>query len=487
MALILPASLQPFVDQQGRLTVTGRASLQAVIDSLQAQIADLSALETTTEADIAALVVLQAELDAAEALLAAHIADTGNPHSVTAAQVGAQPVDATLTALAALNSTAGLVEQTGADAFTKRALGVAAGTSVPTRADADARYQGLDATLTALAALNATAGLVEQTGADAFTKRAIGVAAGTDILTRADGDGRYDTLGSAAAALTAANTYTDDELAAYDDDAHTWASAQTFTVAPVFTDQSGSRTALGLGTAATQNTGTSGANVPLMNGANTWSASQTYSADIVLSGNSWRMVQDTADGSDTARWAAGGGGGLSASRGAYFAGHGNEHATFPGQTHIVAGTGFDVVLTASSGGVIRLAVDNAAPLGSASFRYSGVFTFALNNYGAEYQAGDQAPALTANTDNLTVNATARVLRITSNGAYNLTGLTGGAAGRRLTLLNASAFTITLTHDATSTAANRFYCPNNTNVAVRQNGSAEVIYDATSSRWRVIGA
>lgn len=436
MALILPASGQPFTDQRGLLTTTGRAALQAVIDSLQAQIADLSALETTTEADIAALVVLQAELDAAEALLAAHIADTGNPHSVTAAQVGAQPVDATLTALAALN---------------------------------------------------ATAGLVEQTGADAFTKRAIGVAAGTDILTRADGDGRYDTLGSAAAALTAANTYTDDELAAYDDDAHTWASAQTFTVAPVFTDQSGSRTALGLGTAATQNTGTSGANVPLMNGANTWSASQTYSADIVLSGNSWRMVQDTADGSDTARWAAGGGGGLSASRGAYFAGHGNEHATFPGQTHIVAGTGFDVVLTASSGGIIRLAVDNASPLGSASFRYSGVFTFALNNYGAEYQAGDQAPALTANTDNLTVNATARVLRITSNGAYNLTGLTGGATGRRLTLLNASAFTITLTHDATSTAANRFYCPNNTNVAIRQNGSAEVIYDATSSRWRVIGA
>lgn len=33
---------------------------------------------------------------------------------------------------------------------------------------------------------------------------------------------------------------------------HTWALAQTFTVAPVFTDQSGSRSALGLGTMATQ-------------------------------------------------------------------------------------------------------------------------------------------------------------------------------------------------------------------------------------------
>jgi hypothetical protein len=39
-------------------------------------------------------------------------------------------------------------------------------------------------------------------------------------------------------------------------------------------DASAQRTTLGLGTAATQNTGTSGANVPLLNGANTWSAAQ---------------------------------------------------------------------------------------------------------------------------------------------------------------------------------------------------------------------
>lgn len=43
------------------------------------------------------------------------------------------------------------------------------------------------------------------------------------------------------------------------------------------------RTNLGLGTAATQNTGTSGATIPLLNAANTFSATQTFSGLIVSS------------------------------------------------------------------------------------------------------------------------------------------------------------------------------------------------------------
>lgn len=47
---------------------------------------------------------------------------------------------------------------------------------------------------------------------------------------------------------------------------------------------SDARTNLGLGSAATVNTGTSGATVPLLNGANTWSAAQTFSTRPTFNG-----------------------------------------------------------------------------------------------------------------------------------------------------------------------------------------------------------
>jgi hypothetical protein len=50
------------------------------------------------------------------------------------------------------------------------------------------------------------------------------------------------------------------------------------------TSASAARTNLGLGTAATQNTGTSGATVPLLNGANTWASAQTFSVRPTFNG-----------------------------------------------------------------------------------------------------------------------------------------------------------------------------------------------------------
>lgn len=64
----------------------------------------------------------------------------GDIGTLTTAVGGKQAGDATLTALAALDETAGLLEQTGVDAFAKRAIGAGASTSIPTLGDSDARY-----------------------------------------------------------------------------------------------------------------------------------------------------------------------------------------------------------------------------------------------------------------------------------------------------------------------------------------------------------
>jgi len=58
-------------------------------------------------------------------------------------------------------------------------------------ADPHTQYQMEDVRLTALSGLNTTTGLVEQTGSFTFGKRPIGVATATDIPTRADGDARF--------------------------------------------------------------------------------------------------------------------------------------------------------------------------------------------------------------------------------------------------------------------------------------------------------
>ena len=69
--------------------------------------------------------------------------------------------------------------------------------------EGDARYQSISAILAALAGLDSSQGLVEQTGANTFAKRAFGVGAAGSVPTRADADARYDPLGAAQAAQEA--------------------------------------------------------------------------------------------------------------------------------------------------------------------------------------------------------------------------------------------------------------------------------------------
>ena len=79
------------------------------------------------------------------------------------------------------------------------------------------------------------------------------------------------------------------------------------------------------------------------------------------------------------------------------------------------------------------------------------------------------------------------IRISSTGAFNITGIANGVNGRRITLVNVGVNTITLTNqDALSVAANRLINRNGLSLSLISNAVAEFIYDATTARWRHTG-
>lgn len=78
------------------------------------------------------------------------------------------------------------------------------------------------------------------------------------------------------------------------------------------TDAASARTNLGLGTAATQNTGTSGANVPLLSNGNTWGNGQTFSrngaaasVDLILTSDPGQYARTQFRSNGSTRWTIG--------------------------------------------------------------------------------------------------------------------------------------------------------------------------------------
>jgi hypothetical protein len=73
------------------------------------------------------------------------------------------------------------------------------------------------------------------------------------------------------------------------------------------------------------------------------------------------------------------------------------------------------------------------------------------------------------------------------GAFSVTGLTGGVDGRIVTLYNSTAQNMTITNDATSTAANRILTLTGANIVTVGTGSVTLQYDSHGSRWIVIAS
>lgn len=101
--------------------------------------------KSSLEGAEAAAVAAAAAAAAAQAAQSTATTAQGTAEAAQATADTKQAASTSLTALAALSGT-GLVEQTGPNAFTDRAIGVSSSSSIPTRGDADGRYVGQDGT-----------------------------------------------------------------------------------------------------------------------------------------------------------------------------------------------------------------------------------------------------------------------------------------------------------------------------------------------------
>lgn len=97
-------------------------------------------------------------------------------------------------------------------------------------------------------------------------------------------------------------------------------------------------------------------------------------------------------------------------------------------------------------------------------------------------------------NNYALSAGTSFYRLTSSGAFDITGIaapsfsggTTGTGGYRLTLVNIGANTLTLKHEsASSTAANRIIGRGAADFALTAGLAVDLIYDLTTARWRVI--
>lgn len=154
----------------------------------------------------------------------------------------------------------------------------------------------------------------------------------------------------------------------------------------------------------------------------------------------------------------------------------------PSAPDLYWGTNFGVTLTAAV---------YAGGSGSATYRLSrmaGNVTVDVAYF------GETSPTqITSNQNNYALPTGAAFVRMSSDASRNVTGLVPPAhngssrGGQRITIANVGSNDIVFKHESTSsTAANRIIGTSGSDVTLAAGGVLDLIYDATSARWRVVG-
>lgn len=176
------------------------------------------------------------------------------------------------------------------------------------------------------------------------------------------------------------------------------------------------------------------------------------------------------------------------------------NARHAGTGAMIATAGGNSIDRISFTGVQASAVDITIPAGNYAWSFnSSKFASVTDSTGAASFQNDntigtklgrrnvKALALANGANNNIDPGNNEYLRITGpTGAFNITGFTGGYDGRRLEIYNTTSQTMTITNDATSTAANRILTLTGADIVLRATAPsfATLVYDGTGSRWIV---
>ncbi len=118
---------------------------------------------------------------------------------------------------------------------------------------------------------------------------------------------------------------------------------------------------------------------------------------------------------------------------------------------------------------------------------SGVLSWkALGTVGSQHFATTTLPSFGANTDNLALDPSKSLFRVSASTAINLSGLADTSNGRSIVLVNVGANSISVTNqDANSTVEYRVITGSGASDVLRPDKSIMLFYDGVTKRWRVL--